>query len=375
MDAEQLARWEGAARPYLARVLPGPVVTRLYSAGREAFLDRYVEESVEKPYTPPQEYHRELWGIAFQSPLMNAAGMFKDGRGYEVVAAEGAGAYLAGTVTPSPRDGNEKGGIGRPFTPLPASDAAVNWLGLPNDGYTTVAERLAGIERQEGCPVGVSLAGDPERPADESQTSLLEGLHLFADVDTVDFLEINESCPNTGEERLLESGLADRLAYLEDGFLEARRDTPPVVVKFSNDTETEQVPELVNLLLEHGYDGVNFGNTSTAYDTHQDAVAEEEHRLYDYFTDTFGGGVSGEPLRERSLELSRRAVNRVETVDVSQDFNVVRTGGIREPGHVRNSEEAGVSLNQWYTGMFDAFASDGHDLYREFFGDSTRQRI
>ena len=45
-----------------------------------------------------------------------------------------AAAYLGGTGTWNARRGNEKDGIYLPFVPYPASHAASNWLGLPNDG-------------------------------------------------------------------------------------------------------------------------------------------------------------------------------------------------------------------------------------------------
>ena len=34
---------------------------------------------------------------------------------------------------------------------------------------------------------------------------------------------------------------------------------------------------------------------------------------------------------------------------------------------IQESEKAGISLNQWYTGYFENFAKHGHDVYDKLF--------
>ena len=292
---------------------------RLYSAGRDHFLNRLVAEGEAlDPITPPPELARTLWGIRFRSPLGNAAGMFKNGQGYALCARQGAGYYLAGTTTAAPRPGNRRDGVTRPFAPYPRSGAASNWLGLPNDGHAAVAERLARVvrdERVDGCPVGASLAASPgeDRGRASQIAGLLDGLKRYADAG-VDFLEINESCPNTedaGREPVRQDPLADlrrRLEQIAEGFLAGRLGPQAaVLVKLSVDTDPGQVPALVALLRELGFAGIDLGNTSTAYAARRGAIAPPERRLYDRFALRFGGGVSGRPLKETSLELARAA--------------------------------------------------------------------
>src|SRR3990167_4919584 len=108
---------------------------------------------------------------------------------------------------------------------------------------------------------------------------------------SVDFIEINESCPNTQHGRPQDDDLANRLNYIKQNFLDRRVRRLPVIVKFSNDTQVEQVPTLMDLLFENSFDGVNFGNTSTAYDKRRENIAQSERKLYDFFTKTFCGGV------------------------------------------------------------------------------------
>ncbi len=364
MSPETLARWEGRLRPLLV-ALPPSWVVRLYSGGRRRFLERLVGERP-APYRPPPSLARTLWGLRFRAPLGNAAGMFKNGAGYELAARQGAGFFLAGTSTSRPRSGNRAHGIALPFAPYPRSGAASNWLGLPNPGDEAVAAHLSRIERMEGCPVGASVAGCPELAGEARTGALVAGLELY-DTAGVDFLEINESCPNTGEAAPPESELHRRLARIAEEFLARRRRPLPVVVKFSVDTRPDQVPGLVDTLLEMGYDGVNFGNTSASPALHEAAIAPAERRLFRHYTGRFGGGLSGRPLKAASLELARIAARHLADTPGRREFHVIRTGGIEEATDLAAAEAAGIALDGWYTGYFEAFARHGHGLYRELF--------
>ncbi len=358
------AQLDEKLRPWLVR-LPAELPVRLYSLGRARFLATLVAD-VPEVWTPGPELGQELWGIRFRAPLGNAAGMFKNGEGYALSAAQGAGYYLAGTTTALARRGNRERGVRCPFVPYPRSRAAANRLGLPNEGDEVVAGRLAGLSRVAGCPVGASLAADPELGGEEAIAALVRGLGLY-DAAGVDFLEINESCPNTGEEVLERSGLAERLTRVAELFLAQRRRPLPVLIKFSCDVEASQVAGLVDLLLELGFDGVDFGNTSRAYARHRAAIALPERRLFDHFVRHYGGGLSGRPLKPDSLALAAAAAARVRELAPAREFHVVRTGGVEDAADLAASRAAGVALCGWYTGYFAAFAAAGHGLYRRIF--------
>ncbi len=365
MKATTLSSWESRLRPFITKLPPRIIISR-YSSGRLDFLAKLKEEVPSKSYNPLEELSRELWGIKFRSPIMNAAGMFKNGECYEMVARQGAGAYLGGTGTWNSRSGNEKEGIYLPFVPYPKSHSASNWLGLPNDGDEVNSQRAKQLERSGNTPIGWSIMGSPDFQGEEKLRYLVEGIRLYAQAG-VDFLEINESCPNTAHGRPQDDDLANRLRYVKEHFLDQRTRRLPVVVKFSNDTEAEQLPALLDLLFELSYDGVNFGNTSTAYYRRKERIEPNERKLYDFYTQTFGGGVSGKPLRESSLELASQAVEYAKAGQPSQEFHVIRTGGVETLEDIQESERAGIFLNQWYTGYFENFAKHGHDIYRELF--------
>jgi dihydroorotate dehydrogenase len=367
MNAAGLALFESKLRGFAVRRLPPAVFVRLYSEGRLFFLKRYQAEKC-VPRSVAARLARTCWGIRFRSPLLNAAGMFKNGESYALAAAQGAGAYLAGTTTAEPRRGNRRSGIRLPFSPYPQSGAASNWLGLPNNGDEAVARRLKELQRIPGCPVGASVMGSPELPGQERLSRLVAGLRVYAE-QGIDFLELNESCPNTAHGKPQDDELRFRLEYIAEEFLVRRSPAgrPPVIVKFSNDTPLEQVPDLLKLLIELGFDGVNLGNTSTDYGRHRLAISDAEQGLYDYFTSTFGGGVSGRPLKQDSLALLRCASAYLREFPPKQEFHLIRTGGIENAEDVRLSLEAGASLVEWYTGYFENFAVHAHSVYESLY--------
>lgn len=358
--AESLARLDRGLRPLLVQ-LPPQLAVRLYSRGRRVLLTALQAPSC--GHTPPPELARTAWGLTFRSPLGNAAGLFKEGTGDDLSAAWGAGSWLIGTTTGQPRGGNRRAGIRLPFAPYPRSQAASNWLGLPNPGHAVVARRLAGTSRIPGMPRGASLALDPLPEVAESTrlAGLIEGLELYERAGA-DFLEINESCPNTGE--AANTGLAhleERLATIAAQFLARRKRRLPVLLKLSNDADPAAVGEVVRLACQLGFDGLVLGNTSTRWAALRAGIAPEEQPLYDYFVRRFGGGVSGLPVRAQSLELLRAAATAVPTARPRDEFHLVQVGGIHTAADVAASLAAGATLCQWYTGLFEAFAQHGHD--------------
>ncbi len=369
---EITARLEGKMRPLMMK-LPPYTVSAIYSRARKIFLDALTKDVPTERLILPEENTVTLWGRHFASDLFNAAGMFKYGRGYELSANQGAGAFLAGTTTALKRTGNSKKGIKHPYMPYPESGGASNWMGLPNEGHETVAARISKVPRVKNCPFGISVSSDPGQSGEQALISLAAGMKLYEKAG-IDFIELNESCPNVThehgahDENNIDKALIRRLDYIRDNFLKSRKHHVPVIVKFSNDTDQEQVGPLVNYLIDMGFDGVNFGNTSTCYNKYSPDINPDEKGAFDYFTDTFGGGLSGRMLKSCSLELASLAVKKATELNPIEEFHVIRTGGIDSREDLIKSREAGISLNQWFSGYFENFGKFGHLLYRELLG-------
>lgn len=369
IKSEFIAKSDKYLRNKIIKTFP-QLGVRIYSKGKAYFVNKFVYDFPTDNYSSKVAKPEILWDLKFNLPLFNSAGMFKKGLGYKLCERQGAGAFLAGTTTSKPRLGNIKNGISRPFIPLPKSNMSINWLGLPNEGHETVAKRLSFIVKSNSCPVGASLSADSDLSENEALAGLIRGLYLYEKAG-VDFIEINESCPNveghSKSENLLDDGLIRRLEHIKSNFIDKQNRFIPLIVKFSTDTQVHQIPDLINLLIDMNYDGVNFGNTSTNYNYRREAVHESELAAFDYFTSNFGGGVSGTPLSTESLTLCKKANDIIGSKSLKKEFNLIRTGGISNLNDIKDSYQAGVKLNQWYTGYFNLFSVYGHKLYLNFF--------
>lgn len=362
-------------RPQITK-LPSYIPIFFYSYGRKLFLKTFYNNIPKVRIELGSAYQKDLLGLKFQSNLFNAAGMFKEVFGYEVSYRQGAGAFLVGTITPLPRKGNFRFGIKHPFVPLVQSNAAINWMGLPNIGIDEALKRISQIEKKEGCPLGISISQQPELPENQAIRQLIDSL-LMTSKSQVDFIELNESCPNVSHSSSLtfignlDKSLIDRLEIIADKFLKKRTRNLPVIVKFSNDTDLAQVRELVDTLVSMGYDGVNFGNTSTNYHELRTKIHKNDLHNFDYFTSVFGGGVSGNVLKDKSLELCKMALQSIPKA-LTKEFVVIRTGGVENHKDLIKSNDVGIYLNQWFTGYFEMFSKHKHNLYKIVLGDENK---
>ena len=366
-NIEKFAERERKIRPYILK-LPPWLATSSFTIGRKIFLNSLINSSKSLPKVSPYHNTFKLWDIEFGAKLFNAAGMFKHGKGYELCVMQKAGAFLAGTTTATIRTGNIKSGIIHPFAAFPTAGCAINWMGLPNPGHEAIAKRLAQIDKVSGCPVGASVSASPDQTGLEALNSLVAGMRTFEKA-KVDFLELNESCPNVSHEcsaeliNGLDKSLVNRLEFISSEFLKKRKRKLLEVVKFLVDTCFENLPELMLLILEFGFDGVNFGNTSTDYNNIIQYLNPSEKKLFDYFSRNFGGGASGNPIKYKSLTLASLASEYVRNHPHTQEFHIIRTGGVESETDLIESEKRGISLNQWFTGYFDSFSKFGHNVY------------
>ena len=251
-----------------------------------------------------------LWKIRFANTLCNSAGLFKNGEGYNLVSNQGAGAYIGGTSTYEPRIGNTKCDIHLPMLSFFEQKISINNLGLPNAG-DAVLSRLS-FDKVDSCPVGWSVYSNSDLYC------LVESLFLYHDNPFIDFLELNESCPNI-DNKDSEYSIEYKLSYLQKNFLSQRKRNLPLIVKLSNDITCDELDVIVPLLIKYGFDGVNIGNTTTQY--HKVNLDVEQLSLFEYFYKNIGGGVGGVHLKYNSLKLCKYAVDIVRSSDIKHEFS------------------------------------------------------
>ena len=367
---EKISKLDSKIRPLVNNTIPFPINTFIYSYARKYFINLFARTSI-KPIFIPSEFNVKLWDITFNCSIFNAAGMFKKGEGYYTCANMGAGAYIAGTTTFTKRKGNNQKCIKHPFMAYPSSKSSSNWLGLPNPCHSYVANEIMKIEKIKQCPLGISVSEDPNTN-DEMQKikEVVEGIKLY-DKAGVDFVEVNLSCPNVEHHKhtncAIDIGMVDKLNYLADNFIKVSNRNIPLIVKYSNDISKEELFAVIDILIDLGFDGINIGNTSTKYEQYLPFIHPKDIYNYNKFTSTFGGGLSGEILKENSLFLCKLATEYINTKILSKEFNVIRTGGISSSEDIIASKNAGIKLNQWFSGFFEMFSKKGFDVYKGVF--------
>ena len=363
--SELIARADYYGRPLMS-LLPPHVLTKLYSTGRKYFLDAFFSANFNYIHIP-DSLAVQCGSLTFRSPIFNAAGMFKNAEGYEQCYALGAGAYLAGTTTSLPREGNNKNGINHPFCPYPHSGAASNWLGLPNQGHAAVAKKIAQLPRYTNFPIGISVSADPGMAPEQAVPLLIDGIHRYNDAG-VDFIELNESCPNTEtivhHHKTLDPDLIHRLENIAKHCIDLPHHTTPIFLKFSNDIDKEQLFALIHIMHELGFAGINIGNTSIKYQQLENHIHKKDIKNFRYFYQTFGGGTSGTMLNVPSLDLCSHAL---EVLPDNAQMTIIRTGGIFSAKDIIASKQKGIPLQQWYTGFFDEFAHKGNNVYSSLY--------
>jgi dihydroorotate dehydrogenase len=261
-------------------------------------------------------------GITFDSPIGIAAGFDKNAEFYNSLGALGAGFVEVGSITKTAQAGNPKKRVFR----LTEDQAIINRMGLNNVGIDRAVQRLKNSKRN--TKIGLSLAPSHGLSTDEMISELVEDVKKSHD--TADYIALNLSCPNQVGVMTLQNPevLIELLGKIETLMIEE-----PIFCKFSSDLSSE---ELLSILDQTAglMDGVILCNTSTARDNLKSKNQTEK------------GGLSGKPLFEKSLELTK-SIN----AKFGDSLPIIFSGGIFEPEDAQMALNAGASLVQVYTGF------------------------
>jgi dihydroorotate dehydrogenase len=291
----------------------------------------------------------EAMGLRFPHVLGLAAGFDKDARGIDALAGLGFGHVEVGTVTGEPQPGNPRPRLFR----LPEDRAVVNRMGFNNEGAEAVARRLARRARRhrpgrtDGRRVvlGVNIGKTKVVPEEHAVADYAKSAALLAP--HADYLVVNVSSPNTPGLRDLQAveRLEPLLAAVRRRADEAtaQRDARvPLLVKIAPDLSDEDVLAVADLALALDLDGVIATNTTIA----RDGLAADPARV----AEIGAGGLSGAPLRDRSLAVLRLLHGRV-----GDRLSLVSVGGVGSAEDARARLAAGAALVQAYS----AFVYEG----------------
>ncbi len=272
-----------------------------------------------------------VFGVEFPAPFGLAAGFDKNAQGIDALAALGFGSIEVGTVTGQGQIGNPKPRLMR----LVADRAVVNRMGFNNEGAVVVAERLKrrGAKRPASVPLGINIGKSKVVEEANAASDYVASAQLLAPF--ADYLVVNVSSPNTPGLRNLQA--VEVLRPL----LKAVRDTAgsvPLLVKIAPDLADADVDAIADLALELGIQGIIATNTTIGREGLQSPADEVEAAGV--------GGLSGAPLKARSLEVLRRLSKRVDG-----QLALISVGGVETVDDAWERLIAGADLVQGYTGF------------------------
>ncbi|HMH35634.1 MAG TPA: quinone-dependent dihydroorotate dehydrogenase [Streptosporangiaceae bacterium] len=275
-------------------------------------------------------------GLSFPGPVGLAAGFDKDARGTRGLAALGFGFVEVGTVTARAQPGNPRPRMFR----LTADRALVNRMGFNNAGAAAAAAQLGrsrGRRARGGPVVGVNIGKTRAVPDADAAADYAASARAVAAV--ADYVVVNVSSPNTpglrdlqAEDRLRPVLVAVRAAL--DAASPGRR--VPLLVKIAPDLADADVDAVADLALELGLDGIIATNTTVS----RDGLASPAAKV----AAAGAGGLSGPPLRARSLAVLRRLHERA-----GDRLVLIAAGGIETPDDAWERLRAGATLVQAYT--------------------------
>ena len=289
----------------------------------------YCNRRVDDPVT--------LAGLKFPNRVGLAAGLDKNARCIDGLAAMGFGFIEVGTVTPLGQPGNPKPRMFR----LPQAKALINRLGFNNDGlaaFLTHVQRAA-IRKTPGGPLlGLNIgknAATPIENATADYLTCLDGVYPHAD-----YVTVNISSPNTKNLRSLQSdealdALLQAIAKRRKTLAKQHGRQVPVFVKIAPDLDENQVQLIAATLKRHAMDGVVATNTTL----NREAVKGMKHA-------DEAGGLSGGPV----LAASNRVIAQLRA-ELGRDFPIIGVGGILSASDAVSKIRAGADVVQIYTGL------------------------
>jgi dihydroorotate dehydrogenase len=274
------------------------------------------------------------FGLSFPNPIGLAAGLDKDAEAFPMFAAFGFGFVEVGTLTAQAQPGNPQPRLFR----LPGDRALINRMGFNNHGATAAVTRLAKGGRRS-VPLGINIGKTKLVQNHDALDDYARSAELLGPL--ADYLVINVSSPNTPGLRDLQQvnalePLLRRMRAVLDARSPARR--VPLLLKIAPDLADEDLDAIAELALTLELDGIIATNTTVG----RKGLASPPEDV----AACGAGGLSGAPLKLRSLSVLRRLHARLKGRVV-----IVSAGGVESTDDVWDRLEAGASLVQLYTAL------------------------
>jgi len=280
---------------------------------------------------PPHQPVRAM-GLEFRNPVGLAAGLDKQAEHVDALAALGFGFLELGGVTPRPQPGNPRPRMFR----IPEARAIINRFGLNSVGVEAFVENLKRAGRK--AIIGVNIGKNKDTPNEQAAADYERCLEVL--YPHVHYVSINVSSPNTAGLRDLQStealgALLGRLRAKRDALRDQHGRSVALAPKIAPDLDGGAVQAIADVVRRSGMDGVIATNTTVSREGVKDLPHGGEE-----------GGLSGGPLRERSLGVVRELAAALKG-----EIPIIGVGGIMSGADAAERFNAGASLVQVYTGL------------------------
>jgi dihydroorotate dehydrogenase len=277
----------------------------------------------------------QAFGLHFDAPFGLAAGFDKNAVAVKPLWDLGFSHVEIGTVTAIAQSGNDKPRLFR----LIQDRALINRMGFNNEGAEVVAKRLEKLRKKHGSKlpvIGVNIGKSRVVAVEDAVADYRTSASKLAP--HADYIAVNVSSPNTPGLRSLQSVEALRpiLVAVQEQAL-----NKPVLVKIAPDLADEDVVAVADLAIELGLAGVIATNTTISRDGLKTAAAKVEA--------IGAGGLSGAPLKARSLEVLNILAKRI-----GGRIAIISVGGVETGEEAAARLAAGATLVQGYSGFIYA---------------------
>lgn len=269
----------------------------------------------------------KVCGLDFYNPVGLAAGFDKDGEMVKALGALGFGFLELGTITKIPQVGNPKPRLFRHID----EQSLQNEMGFNNCGSK---EFSLNIQKHYpfSIPIGVNIGKNKDVQIKDSLYNYEDALKDVLKVG--DYYVFNLSSPNTPKLRDLQNE-----KFVKELFEMAKKHTKkPVFLKIAPDIEIDKMLKVCDSALSSGASGIVATNTTV------DSTLVASPR---------NGGISGEVLKQKSLEILSELTKAFFGRGV-----IMSVGGISSARDVYERMQMGASLVQVYT----AFIYEGPTL-------------
>ena len=269
----------------------------------------------------------EFLGLRFKNTLGTAAGLDKNGDYIDCLGALGFGFLEVGTITPKAQAGNKKPRVFR----LSKDKGVINRLGFNNKGIDYLVTNLK-QHKYDGV-IGVNIGANKNSRGKKRIEDYVECIRKVYKY--TDYITVNISSPNTKNLRNLQnSDNIDKLFVALENEIHTLKIDKPIFIKISPDESLDTIKYIINKVQNSKITGIIATNTTT------DKSALKDEKYWDY-----EGGLSGEPLREKSNDLI------YEIRKVSEEIPLIGVGGVMSQKDYKEKLALGADLVQIYTGF------------------------